>query len=138
MPYSKFKLEEVIEKFNLSLKRELLFKKRKMKISNWLKETLSFSKKISIKTEKARSEPIVTPVLLEIKKNNMDNFSFFSGENLDIDESLGLNGECDFILTLKNSYIIEAPVLSLVGAKKQDINLGLGQCVAQMIGVKLC
>ena len=137
MPYSKFKLEEVIEKFDLKLKKEEIFKPKKFNISNSLKEILKLSKRMPIRSEKSRNEFIVVPILMELKRHNMDNFSFFSGENLDIDNSLGLNGECDFILTTKESYIIEAPILGLVEAKKQDIDLGLGQCVAQMIGVKL-
>ena len=30
--------------------------------------------------------------------------------------------------------MIEAPIISIVEAKKNDLDLGIGQCIAQMIG----
>lgn len=50
----------------------------------------------------------------------------------------GLKGECDFILSKGPiSSSIEAPIFSLVEAKRNDIKEGLGQCIAQMLGAKI-
>ena len=93
---------------------------------------------ISSSSEKARSEFIVAPIMLELEKKNKDQFAIFSGERLDVDEDRGLKGECDFILSKGPvSSIIQAPIFSLVEAKKNDIKEGLGQCVAQMVGAQL-
>ena len=58
--------------------------------------------------------------------------------SLNVDEDKGLKGECDFILSKGPiSSTIQAPVFSLVEAKRNDIKEGLGQCIAQMVGAKI-
>ena len=90
---------------------------------------------ITIDTEKARSELLITPVFREIRSRYPGRLSFFSGSTLNVDASLGLNGECDFILSASaNQVEITVPVVTVVEAKNADTKLGLGQCVAQMVG----
>jgi hypothetical protein len=46
----------------------------------------------------------------------------------------GLNGEGDFMLSASPvQSVITAPVVTVVEAKNDNINSGLGQCVAQML-----
>lgn len=48
-----------------------------------------------------------------------------------------LNGECDFILTKDvGSISINYPIMQIVEAKKNDMDIGLPQCAAQLIGAK--
>jgi hypothetical protein len=50
---------------------------------------------------------------------------------------VGLNGICDFLLSRSPALIeIEAPVFTLVEAKKADLRLGLGQCAAEMVAAQ--
>ena len=87
---------------------------------------------------KARSEFIVVPILLEIKKRTSKNIAIHSGKRLNAHPEKGLNGECDFILSKGEiSYTIQTPIFALVEAKKNDIDLGVGQCAAQMVGAKI-
>ncbi len=141
MVYSDFTLETIVEQENLQLVEASLFAGfTAVAPSDWLKETLSVSQKLGLYsgTEKARSEFIVVPILLDVERRNLDRFTIFSGKNLDINREKGLNGECDFILSKgKPSRLLQAPIFSLVEAKKQDIELGLGQCVAQLVGARL-
>lgn len=140
MPYSDFSLIKVKKEFDLIEKSTNLFPEIGLfEISDWLKETLdiSISLALSSSSEKARSEFIVAPILLELERRNKDEFSIFSGERLDVDEERGLKGECDFILSKGPiSSTIQAPIFLLVEAKKNDIKEGLGQCLAQMIGAQ--
>jgi len=139
MAYKNFTLEELKHKFNLNQKVALLFSNIKnIEISAWLKESLELGRLNTIMSEKSRSEFIITPILLEVKKNNKNYFSIYSGNTLVADKKNGLTGECDFILT-KNmeSFIIKAPIISIVEAKKQDMELGIDQCAAQMYGAKV-
>jgi len=139
MAYKNFTLDELKQKFNLNHKRDLLFSNIKnIEISDWLKITLQKNSKFSIKSEKARSEYIIAPLLTELKEINNDFFDIFSGDTLIADKKNGLTGECDFILT-KNlkTFIISAPIISIVEAKRQDIELGIDQCAAQMYGAKV-
>jgi len=135
MPYSKFTLTELRKKFGLQIERTQFFKSvTPIEISDWLKECLQISRHISLLSEKAKSELIVSPVLLELLKRNNYQMSLFSGVALNVDESAGLFGECDFIISAKpNAYDIESPIIALVEAKDDDISLGIPQCIAQMV-----
>jgi len=139
MAYKNFTLDDLKQKFNLKETVDLLFSNIKnIEISDWLNETLELGKLNTIMSEKSRSEFIVTPILLEVKKNNKNYFSIFSGNTFIADKKNGLIGECDYILT-KNmkTFNISAPIITIVEAKKQDIELGIDQCSAQMYGAKI-
>jgi hypothetical protein len=90
------------------------------------------------KSEKAKSELLVSPVLLEVRKLVNKSVELFSGEEFSVDRELGLNGFCDFLLSKSvTPYIIEAPIVMLVEAKKGELDVGLGQCVAEMVAAQL-
>jgi hypothetical protein len=141
MAYSDFTLEEVITRFNLLEERAKLFDPiLPLAASEWLQETLSISLDFALASgsEKARSEFIIAPILLELERQNQQSFAIYSGKNLDVDKINGLVGECDFILSKgKLAKTIQAPIFALVEAKKQDIDSGLGQCTAQLLGAQL-
>jgi hypothetical protein len=90
-------------------------------------------------TEKAKSEFIIAPVLLELRRSLGFSFSLFSGLEWDVDASRGLNGYCDFILTRGESqYVLSAPFVAIAEAKNDIIRTGLGQCIAAMFAAQLC
>ncbi len=90
------------------------------------------------KSEKAKSELLVSPVLLEVRKLTHNAVGIFSGEEFTVDRDRGLNGFCDFLLSRSSApYIIEAPVVMLVEAKKGELDVGLGQCIAEMVAAQL-
>lgn len=140
MAYSDFSLTQVKKVFGLTEKSVQLFSDvATLEPSNWLQETLSYSIKLALSSssEKARSEFIIAPILIELERRNPNTISIYSGEKLDVDEEQGLKGECDFILAKSPvSLTMHAPILSLVEAKKSDIKGGLGQCIAQMLGAQ--
>ncbi len=48
-----------------------------------------------------------------------------------------MNGECDFILAKDvGSFSNNYPIFHIVEAKKNDIDLGVPQCAAQLVGAK--
>jgi hypothetical protein len=90
------------------------------------------------RSEKAKSELLVSPVLLEVRKLTDNAVELFSGEEFSVDRDRGLNGFCDFLLSRSHApYIVEAPVLMLVEAKKGELDAGLGQCVAEMVAAQM-
>jgi hypothetical protein len=142
MAYSDFSLDTIVEQQQLKLQNNIaLFGSiAPIAASEWLRETLAVSEDLGLfaGTEKARSEFIVVPILLELERRNPGQFMIFSGKSLDVDKNQGLNGECDFLLSKgEPTRILQAPVFSIVEAKRQDIDLGLGQCAAQMVGADL-
>ena len=49
-----------------------------------------------------------------------------------------LNGACDFFFAaLPDAYILEAPIVTLAEAKDEDLDYGIAQCTAQMIGAQI-
>jgi hypothetical protein len=90
-------------------------------------------------SEKARSEFVIAPILLAVREMLGGKITIHSGERFDVDSSTGLVGECDFLISkgaVAVPTFVQSPILSVVEAKKQDLELGLGQCVAQMVGAQ--
>ena len=88
-------------------------------------------------SEKARSEMIITPVLLEVRKILQQSISLFSGEDFTVDYKTGLNGICDYLISRSPEMLeIEAPAVAVVEAKKADLKTGIGQCVAEMVAMQ--
>ena len=88
-------------------------------------------------SEKARSEMIITPVLLEVRKILQEKISLFSGEDFTVDFKQGLNGICDFLISRSSEMLeIEAPAVAVVEAKKADLKTGIGQCIAEMVAMQ--
>lgn len=88
-------------------------------------------------TEKAKSELIVSAILVELWEHFDRNISFFSGIDFNVDAENGLTGVCDFLVSLSPSqFHVEAPVILLVEAKRDNLTAGLGQCVAEMVAAQ--
>jgi hypothetical protein len=107
--------------------------------SAWLLETLSFNRQLPLSSEKARSELLITPVLVELKRKNPLNFTFFSGYQFDVDKKQGLKGFCDFIISRKhNAVFVESPLVAIVEVKQeQDLYNATPQCIAEMYAAQL-
>ena len=92
---------------------------------------------VAIRTGKARSELIVTNVLVELREQFNRRISLFSGIDFSVDAEKGLTGTCDFLISLSpEQFYLEAPVIVLVEAKNADPTLGIGQCVAEMLAAQ--
>ena len=141
MAYKNFSLERIRDEFGIQNRRQVLKEfddVKSIEPSDWLKETIRSYKLLPNRSEKAKSEAFVSPILLEIKLLNQDFITIHSGDILNADPEHGLNGECDFIIGKETySNTIDAPLFSVIEAKKGDLDLGKPQCAAQMLGVKI-
>jgi hypothetical protein len=142
MSYSEFKLSGVIQSFGLTLNEVSgLFANIPEEncsdlLTTILKENIDLA--VSINSEKARSEMIISPILLEVRRKLNNQISLFSGVDFTVDAERGLNGFCDFILSLsKEQLFVSAPVITLVETKNENLKLGLGQCIAEMVAAQL-
>ena len=138
MAYSDFTLSDLEEKFGVKHQRKRLqFNSKPIQPSERLIFELEESTEMPIKTEKAKSEWIVVPILKELRLFNQKFFTIYSGETLVGDKETGLTGECDFILTKDTlSYEINVPIFQIVEAKRNDLEEGIKQCSAQLVGAK--
>ncbi len=139
MSYTKFTARTLEKQFGIQFKANHLFDDPEpIQSSEWLKEAIQRAMQIGFGSEKSRSERLVSPVLTELSILNNNSFTIYSGLNLDVDDTAGLNGECDFILSYsKIQDFIKAPIFAIVEAKKNDIEGGTIQCAAQLIAAQI-
>ena len=141
MAYSNFTLETVREAFDIQEVdiAGLFSDSEPMAPSELLTAVLERNIPLAtaIGTEKAKSEMIVADVLVELREQLNLSISLFSGIDFNVDDESGLAGVCDFLISLSPvQFVLEAPVIVLVEAKKDDLEIGLGQCVAEMVAAQ--
>lgn len=141
MAYSNFTLAEVLSMFQLEMVESVGLFSEVEPVAPRVHFTKELAKKVplaaAIGTEKARSELIVADVLFELREHLDCRISLFSGIDFRIDVENGLTGVCDFLVSLSPlQTVLEAPVIILVEAKKEDLVGGLGQCAAEMLAAQ--
>ena len=141
MAYSKFTLSKAAQDLELRIVAGQRFLQQASPVTptpllvQTLEENIPWA--IAVGSEKARSEGIVTPILLEVRRQLKGQISVFSGEEFNVDVDRGLNGYVDFLIGQTDSQLyLEAPIVVLVEAKKEDLKSGLGQCVAEMVAAQ--
>ena len=142
MAYSDFKLGDLIKNFGLKINEtsEMFADVPEVECSEiltiLLKENVDLA--VAINTEKACSEMIIAPIFMEIRRKVNYNISLFSGVDFNVDFSQDLNWFCDFLISgSKEQLFIQAPVLTIVETKNENLKSGLGQCVAEMVAAQL-
>lgn len=142
MAYSDFNLDKVLKTFDLAYSEivEIFTPVPELECSRLLTEVLQENLPVALgsNTEKSRSELIIAPILMEVRRLLDHRVSLFSGVDFTVDAERGLNGNCDFLISRSPELlIVKAPVIAIVEAKKENINLGLGQCIAEMLAAKI-
>jgi hypothetical protein len=137
--YSKFTYDD-IKQLGIRVEEKSIFSNNmppSVQPSNYLLETLKRNQRRKLKTEKAKSEFIIAPILGEIEEANAD-IAFYSGYNFDVDKERGLVGFCDYLFTYEPlSPVIEAPVFCVVEAKNDNLETGIPQCIAEMFAAQM-
>ncbi|MDJ1182376.1 hypothetical protein [Roseofilum casamattae] len=142
MSYSSFKtLASVQSTFGLEIdeSQNLFAQTKPRQPSDYLTYALAENVSLAnaVNTEKARSELIIAPVLLEIRRSFQGQVGFFSGTEFSVEPEQGLHGYCDYILTASPEiYEIKAPIIAVVEAKNENIKGGLAQCLAEMVAAR--
>lgn len=126
MPYSTFTFRKVKQSFGLTTIEGGRFLPETSHISPGptLKAFLEESLPLAITTgsEKARSELIISPVLVEVRRILNRQISLFSGEDFTVEPDSGLSGTCDFLISRSPEQLaIEAPAVIIVEAKRADV-----------------
>lgn len=139
MAYADFTLEEAESTLGVTTEPGDLFPGMvQATVPAWLSDQLARGMELALVSEKARSEFIVAPILLAVREASRSTVSILSGQRLDIDPGRRLVGECDFLLARSQPVPrLRAPLMAVVEAKRNDIDGGLGQCVAQMVASRV-
>jgi hypothetical protein len=140
MAYSNFNnLSKIESQLGLTIRRGSIFNSNTIvpiEPSAWLVESLWRAQLMGFDSEKERSERLISPLLSELAALNQNELTIYSGHELNVDKTIGLNGECDFLIALGQKVIqlVQTPLFSVVEAKRQDLTWGTAQCAAQMVG----
>jgi len=142
MAFSDFTLASVKQQFGLTLHEtpHLFQSIESVPISENLQKALEDNTILALasNTEKARSEMLITPILIELRRLLNNQISLFSGISFNVDPIQGLNGNCDYIISRSPELLfLNTPVITLVEAKKEDLTLGIGQCLAEMVAAQI-
>lgn len=138
MAYRRFTMQKLKSDFGLQERETALFVHiEPLQPSSWLRTTLRAGRKMQLVSEKAKSEFIVAPIFAELRLRSHKAFSVFSGAMLTVDAKRNLNGECDFILSDKNTMFPESAIFALVEAKHGLIDEGIPRCAAQMLAARM-
>jgi hypothetical protein len=139
--YNNFSLQDAISQFDLNLIESAFCESLppvspKPEFLNIFEQYLPLARKA--KSEKAKSELLVSPILVELLRLADNQVQLFSGEEFNVDRERGLNGFCDFLLSKSTiSSIVQAPIVMLVEATKGELDVGLGQCTAEMFAAQI-
>jgi hypothetical protein len=108
-------------------------------VADWLRDYLNRGHEVAaLVSDKARSEFLVVPILMAARELTTSELAIYSGQRLDVDPGRGLLGECDYIVALTSPVPrLRAPLITVLEAKKGDLESSLGQCAAQMVGARL-
>lgn len=140
MAYSDFSLRKVLQDFALSTQDAGFFPAIAPITPNpYLVEFLdrSLPLAVALDNEKARSELLISPLLLEVREILHRQVSVFSGTDFTVDPALGLSGVCDYLISRSaEQMVIRTPVAVIIEAKKSDLTAGMGQCVAEMVAAQ--
>jgi hypothetical protein len=142
MAYNTFTLAQLKRDFGLVVVEatEVFTEVPPVAVSAQLREALAEGAPLAfaISTEKARSEMIIAPVLMEVRRQRRGATSLFSGTEFTVDAARGLSGFCDFLLSRSPEQLtIEAPVVTIVEAKREDVRAGVPQCIAEMVAAQI-
>lgn len=141
MAYRDFHLSEFVKLFNLKINETngLFAAAEEIECSKYLRfkieEYLALNKKND--PHKQNQQLITYSVLLEAKHLLKPQISVFTKVNFDVDSEIGLNGYCDFLVSLSSPEIISHPVITIVESKHDNLDIHLGQCAAQMLAFQL-
>jgi hypothetical protein len=142
MAFADFNLELATERFGLSLppRADLFARVGAMEIPPVLQAVLErwAPQALEVNTEKARSELIIAPILMEAMHLAGSDLGVYSGVSLDVDREGGLSGRYHFLLGRRSGpFLLGSPLMAVVQAENADIPGNLGQCVAEMVAVRI-
>jgi hypothetical protein len=141
MAYSDFTLTSVREAFHLDFDDQATLFPALPDVSpgELLRTTLAehLPLALAIHTEKARSELLIAPILVEVRRLAGRQISLFSGLEFPVEPEHGLNGVCDFVLSQSpEQLVLRAPVVVIIEAKNENIKGGLAQCIAALVAAQ--
>ncbi len=142
MAFSDFKtISEVLEKFRITyaVKDFVKIDDASCPPSKQFLEEFEFcTQHIDIyASEAARCEAIIFPILKEVYKPYAKDYALWIKKSISYDETL--SGTPDYLIATRSELglpVVGIPLIILVEAKKNDFDMGWGQCIAEMLAAQ--
>ena len=142
MAFSDFKsIAEVQAKFSIKASKEALIEvvEEPLTPSEWFQQEFAFNMQQFnfAESEMARCQALIFPVLREVYKAYAEAYVLWIDESLAYDETL--TGTPDYFIATKSELggrILGTPLIIVVEAKKNDFEIGWGQCLAELIAAQ--
>jgi len=140
MAFSDYKtIAQVQEEYNIKYLEAYFIEIADLKPSDFFVKEFEFSEQnMDIYTsESSRCENIIYPILREVYKSFIDQYTLWSHKSITYDAQL--NGTPDYLFSTKSELgktVLGFPIVIVVEAKKNDFSEGWGQCLAELIAVQ--
>jgi hypothetical protein len=140
MAFSDYKnISQVQKEFGIKYREESFIKAQDLEPPAFFLKEFEFNRaNIDIYTSEAsRTELIISPILREVYKNYHDKCSFWIQKPIAYNDALC--GTPDYIIAAKSALgktVLEAPLVMIVEAKKNDFEQGWGQCLAVLVAAQ--
>lgn len=140
MAFSDYKnISQVQKQFNIKYQENRFIAAQEYELPTHFIEEFEFYKKnIDIfASEASRCEIIISPILREVYKNYYDKYSFWIQKPITYNNDL--TGTPDYMFSNRSvlgKTVLESPLLVVVEAKKNDFELGWGQCLAELVAAQ--
>ena len=88
-------------------------------------------------SEGARCEAVIFPVLREVYKRYAEDYALWIKKPITYDDVL--NGTPDYFISTRSELgklVVGTPLIMLVEAKKNDFEIGWGQCLAELVAAQ--
>ncbi len=126
--FSSFDLAAAFKQLQIEHLQRWDLKAEPLPCSDFLKERLHRLEKIFDLRGYEESKKLLIDALCEESILPYDHLKIWKGAALQSDE---LNGNVDYLVAESREYL-EAPILCIVEAKKDDFEMGLSQCLVEM------
>ena len=140
MAFSDFKtISDVQEKFKIKYENDDIFFVEDREPSEQFISEFEFSKKYIdvFESEGSRCEIVIFPILKEVYKDYAENYGLWVKKSINYDDIL--NGTPDYLIATRSELgltVLGSPMVMLVEAKKNDFELGWGQCLAELVAAQ--
>lgn len=140
MAFSDYKnIGQAQEEFGIKYRQENFVQINQVEVSANFQNEFEFTiQKIPVfRSESARAEAVIFPILREVYKNYSERLALWSHEPISYNEKLC--GAPDYLIATQSPLgitVLAKPLLTVVEAKKNDFEYGWGQCLAELIAAQ--
>ena len=141
MPFSDFKaIPDVQERFKIRhVENDFIDVNHTVSPSEHFLQELEFSRQYIpvFASEGARCEAVIFPILREVYKKYAKHYALWIKKPITYDDVL--SGTPDYFISTRSELgklVVGTPLIMLVEAKKNDFEVGWGQCLAELVAAQ--